>query len=160
MSLTLQAAKEVTAKLPPVLKSFFAKYPPSTLKAYASTQTLTTADDRNPFLPAIHPVTKVVHDPVYSLRRQSVIFKLAQDYGLETLLPSMDKKFGLEKKEGKLPMKGVVRPKGAAYERNYEDRMLAKEKAIAQIDEKILSVKGNRYKRRLEKRKDWPKNMF
>ncbi len=41
----------------------------------------------NPFLPHKHPVTGKWQDPVYSLRRQAELVKLAREQGVEELLP-------------------------------------------------------------------------
>lgn len=45
----------------------------------------------NPFLPYKHPVTGKWQDPVYSLRRQAELVKLAREEGVEELLPFTSK---------------------------------------------------------------------
>ena len=45
----------------------------------------------NPFLPFKHPVTGKWQDPVYSLRRQAELVKLAREEGVEELLPFTNK---------------------------------------------------------------------
>lgn len=45
----------------------------------------------NPFLPFKHPVTGKWQDPVYSLRRQAELVKLAREAGVEELLPFTNK---------------------------------------------------------------------
>ena len=63
--------------LPPRLQRFFARFPPG------------THDDvvKNPFKPTIFPATGKWHNPIYSLRRQAVLCKLARANGVEELLP-------------------------------------------------------------------------
>ena len=45
----------------------------------------------NPFLPFKHPITGKWQDPVYSLRRQAELVKLAREEGVEELLPFTSK---------------------------------------------------------------------
>lgn len=158
-----QVAKDVTKdlsdsaffyQLPVTLQRFFERYPPVPFKQYATKPTLTTAEDANPFLPNKHPVTQKYHDPKYSLRRQSDLWKLAYRYGVQDCLPQLqgDKKFYEEKYEANEYLKGTLRPKGRRYEKNVTERRAKVVEALAKADEKILSVKGNKYKRLLERR--------
>jgi large subunit ribosomal protein L25 len=92
MSSSLQrSAIELAKALPPRLQTFLARYPsPTILPAGADPETAKTPyqqDTPNPFLPTKHPVTGKWHDPVYSLRRQAEIVKLARENGVEELLP-------------------------------------------------------------------------
>ncbi|KAK9458060.1 hypothetical protein V1511DRAFT_491625 [Dipodascopsis uninucleata] len=160
MASTRNSVLQVFDKIPPLLSRFFKKYPPQPLVSYSSKITSTDAPDRNPFLPARHPVTKKLHDPAVSLRRQSDLFKLAREYGLENLLPPLTKRFGLEKFTAKPVMKGVKAPKGAKHERTAKERLEIREAAIANADEIILKAKGKRYRRILERKKLPPKNLF
>lgn len=80
-------------------------------------------DRPNPFLPMRHPVTGKWHDPVYSLRRQAELVKLAREHGVEELLPPTPK--GTEERlrrrvEFGLRVKGTgvgQQVKGHAHER-------------------------------------------
>lgn len=82
--------------LPPKLQRFFARYPPTQILnprpdgEYPSTGY--QQERRNPFLPQkFHPTGKI-HNPVYSLRRQADLVKLARENGVEELLPFTPKK--------------------------------------------------------------------
>lgn len=82
--------------LPPKLQRFFARYPPAQILTqlpdgeYAKTG---YQEERpNPFqAKKFHPTGRV-HNPVYSLRRQADLVKLARDNGVEELLPFTPKK--------------------------------------------------------------------
>lgn len=95
--------------LPIRLTDFFRRYPPPLLsRTSAQEQSLadndtnspdqsTTPSDaslegaqryqRNPFQPYKHPVTGRWHGPLYSLKRQAELVKLARLHGVEELLP-------------------------------------------------------------------------
>lgn len=143
--------KQYFELLPPKLKNFFARYPP-TIK-YAEKPVLTTAPDANPFLPNKHPVTNKYHEPVYSRRRMSDIYKLSYQYGLHTLLPPINKLFFEEKYYNKKLMRGILFPKGHKHELVYEERMEKMRNAIKNADQYILEVKGSKYLKKLERRK-------
>lgn len=78
--------------LPVRLQCFFARYPPaSILPAGADPEASRTGyqeESANPFRPQKHSETGKLHDPVYSLRRQAELVKLAREHGVEELLPS------------------------------------------------------------------------
>lgn len=133
--------------LPDTLKTFFKKYPPGV--KYSSKPTSTHAIDANPFLPNKHPVTGRYHNPKYSLRRMSDLYKLARQYGLHELLPPRNKLFFEEKYQQKKFMKGVLLPKGHKYELAYQEKMQKMRDAIKNADEYILEVKGRKYKNKL-----------
>ncbi|KAH3680432.1 hypothetical protein WICMUC_000363 [Wickerhamomyces mucosus] len=141
-------------KLPAVLQRFFTRYPPVQFHEYSKLPTLTTAPDANPFLPNKHPITGKTHNPKYSLRRQSVLWKLAYQHGVEDCLPNLqnNKIFYEEKYHANEFMRGQLRPKGSKYEKNKFDRKAKIAKAVEEADEKITSVKGNKYKRLLERK--------
>lgn len=82
--------------LPPKLQRFFARYPPTQILnrlpdgEYARTG---YQEERwNPFKPMKFLPTGRVHNPVYSLRRQADLVKLARENGVEELLPFTPKK--------------------------------------------------------------------
>ncbi|KAI0463333.1 hypothetical protein LJB42_003356 [Komagataella kurtzmanii] len=152
MSLTAQQAFK---KLPQKLQNFFTRYPPAPFKKYASTPTSTTADDANPFLPNIHPVTNKTHNPIYSMRRQSDLYKLAYKFGVSDLLPTLNngKMFFQEKYDNKKPLRGVVNPKGHIWERTLEARKAAIQEAVSKADDILVEHRGMKYNRRLERRK-------
>jgi large subunit ribosomal protein L25 len=119
---------ELAKALPPRLLTFLARYPPpSILPAGADPATTRTGyqeDTPNPFRSIKHPVTGRWHNPVYSLRRQAELVKLARTHGVEELLPPTDK--GTETRIAKrvglgLRVKGTgvgQRVKGHKYERH------------------------------------------
>ncbi|ODV58812.1 mitochondrial 54S ribosomal protein mL59 ASCRUDRAFT_82470 [Ascoidea rubescens DSM 1968] len=139
-------------KLPPTLQRFFAKFPPTTIKKYSATPTSTRAEDANPFMPNKHPVTLRYHAPRYSLRQQSMIYKAAYRFGIQDLLPPMKKKFYEEKYNNKKLMRGVLAPKGHKYDLAKPQKLAKIEESLAKMDEKIIEVKGNKYKRILKKK--------
>lgn len=137
--------------LPRNLKNFFARYPPHI--KYATTPVSTHAIEANPFLPNKHPVTQKYHNPVYSKRRMSDVYKLASRYGVVEFLPPIkDKLFFEEKYEKKTFMKGVLLPKGHRHELNKQERIKTMEKGIKDADESIAKVKGKKYYKRMEKK--------
>ena len=71
----------VARLLPPRLTRFFARYPPGTANDVRS----------NPFKPTVFSATGKWHNPVFSLRRQAELCKLARKYGVEELLPPTKK---------------------------------------------------------------------
>ena len=97
--------------LPPRLIRFFERFPPiqyskSALASSAALSSTTTprADAHahsigpqpdakhlitlsNPFQRHRHPVTGRLHEPMYSLRRQADLVKMAREHGIEDLLP-------------------------------------------------------------------------
>jgi large subunit ribosomal protein L25 len=127
--------------LPTTLLRFFRKFPPRqppTEPIPPSTKTTTTesgdtysiavpnnrhvttlpplADPAfNPFLPWLNPQTKKWRSPVYSLRRQADLCKLARKYGIEELLPWSPKMIAV--KRAKKDLLGV-RVKGTGVGQN------------------------------------------
>lgn len=88
-----------------------------------NTETAKDGATANPFLPFKHPVTGLWQDPVYSLRRQAELVKLAREAGVEELLPFTTKgtEYRLTKRvEEGLRVKGTgvgQRVKGHLHER-------------------------------------------
>ncbi|KAH3898743.1 probable 54S ribosomal protein L25, mitochondrial [Saccharomycodes ludwigii] len=143
--------KEYFELLPAVLKNFFKKYPPTI--QYSVKPTSTNSITANPFLFNRHPVTNKAHDPKYSLRRMSVLYKLAKLYGVESFLPPItNKKFFEEKYEAKKFMRGVIKPKGHKHELSAESRMKKMQDAIKNADKFIVESKSVRYRKKLEQK--------
>mgnify|MGYP003362182625 CR=1 FL=1 len=137
--------------LPRQLKSFFERFPPSV--KYASAAVSTHAADANPFIANKHPETQRYHDPVYSLRRSSELYKLAHRHGVESLLPPLPAKLFFEEKyENKTFMKGVLLPKGHKHELRRQERDEARAKGIAGADAQIAKIKGQKFNRRKAQR--------
>lgn len=149
------SSAEAFAKLPAKLQNFFTKFPPAPLREYADKPTLTNASDANPFLANRHPVTGRTHEPLYSLRRQSDLYKLAYKYGIADLMPSLlnGKKFFDEKQAASPILKGVLYPKGHKWERTYAERKKKIADALEQVDDILIKHRGAKYRKRLERRK-------
>ncbi|KAL8924622.1 MAG: hypothetical protein Q9208_003937 [Pyrenodesmia sp. 3 TL-2023] len=97
---------------------------------------LAPSDNPNPFKPHKHPETGRWHDPVYSLRRQADLVKLARVNGVEELLPYTFKGSGEGRKrreEHGLRVKGTgvgQRVKGKAWERTMKSRLEKRKQAM------------------------------
>ncbi|KAH3665980.1 hypothetical protein OGAPHI_004169 [Ogataea philodendri] len=148
------SAQEAFQKLPLKLRNFFTRYPPAPFREYASEQTVANAPNANPFIANRHPVTGKVQNPIYSLRRQSDLYKLAFKFGVADLMPSLqhNKKFYAEKFDTKPLLKGVLSPKGHKWERTFVERKQKIADAVAKVDEVIAEEKGANYRKRPEKR--------
>lgn len=145
---------EAFGKLPTKLQTFFTRFPPAPLKTYAEKPTLTTAEDANPFLPNKHPITGRIHEPLYSMRRQSDLFKLAYKFGIQDLMPTLGngKKFFSEKQKESPILKGVLYPKGHKWERTYAARKQKIADALETVDDLLVKHRGTKYRKRLERR--------
>ena len=133
-------------QLPPNLQRFFARYPPASILPSAalittepestppSTPSTPYQADRggtSPFRFWKHPVTGKWQDPIYSLRRQADLLKLAREHGVEELLPQSEK--GVEVRAAKrvtegLQVKGTgvgQRVKGHIHERMMNKKWVA-----------------------------------
>ncbi|EDO16274.1 hypothetical protein Kpol_1053p10 [Vanderwaltozyma polyspora DSM 70294] len=141
--------------LPSSLKTFFNKYPPSI--KYATKPVSTYDVVANPFLPNKHPVTGRYHEPKYSKRRMSDLYKMAHSYGIQEFLPPMNKKFFEEKYDKKTFMRGVLTPKGHKHEFARQSKLAKMEVAIKNADKYILDVKGRKYAKKLEEKKKYDK---
>ena len=143
---------KLARSLPPRLTRFFERYPPASLirspnnnqsqpgiisSSVSDPPGDSTAPSKpgteqqpvpNPFQAQKHPVTGRWHDPVFSLRRQADLVKLARGHGVEGLLPFTVK--GTEERlrrreENGLRVKGTgvgQRVKGKAWERSLKGR--------------------------------------
>ena len=152
--------------LPPRLLRFFARYPPppqSNLSSNAfpapaitplstsSSDPIASPDDTsvshtngpseaaNPFRSQKHPVTGKWHNPIYSLRRQADLVKLARTHGVEELLPFTTKgtQERIRKREEQgLRVKGTgvgQRVKGKEWERTMKKKLDLRKKAMLEM---------------------------
>lgn len=114
--------------LPSQLQRFFARYPPAaiippTADGAEPAKTAYQLDRPNPFRFWKHPGTGKWHDPVYSMRRQAELVKMAKANGVEDLLPETTKgsEYKLARRvEFGLRVKGTgvgQKVKGHAHER-------------------------------------------
>jgi large subunit ribosomal protein L25 len=82
--------------LPAPLQRFLARYPaaailPAIAPGAEAPKTGYQLDRPNPFKCWRHPVTNKLQDPVYSLRRQADLLKMAQEHGVAELMPESEK---------------------------------------------------------------------
>ncbi|THV55618.1 hypothetical protein BGAL_0006g00720 [Botrytis galanthina] len=178
---------KLAQSLPPQLQRFFARYPPQAILPQAnavnttsdaatseavSKATLKTEDTldqpthpaiteaTSPFRPHKHPVTGKWHDPVFSLRRQADLCKLARQHGVEELLPlsvkSTEEKLRKRMENG-LRVKGTgvgQRVKGKESERTLKSRLEKRRKAMLEMPQMIQTWKERGHGRGWKK---WPK---
>ena len=152
--------------LPPKLLKFFARYPPTVSASqnaqslvttppkilYADTtetqtesitSTSTSASCENPFRSTKHLITGNWHDPVYSLRRQADLVKLARKHGIEELLPFTTKGTDVrirKREEQGLRVKGTgvgQKVKGKLWERTMKGRLEKRKQAMLEMPKMI-----------------------
>lgn len=146
--------------LPPRLLRFFARYPPPKPSSAPASSSISTALNTsssnpnarqtehtvshsppplphpNPFQSQKHPATGKWHNPVFSLRRQADLVKMARANGIEELLPYTTK--GTEARiqrrmEQGLRVKGTgvgQRVKGKGWERTMKGRLEKRRQAM------------------------------
>jgi len=131
--------------LPQQLQYFFQRFPPN-LSPLASHK---YPPGSNPFKSSFNPATKKWNEPIYSLRRQSDLCKLAVRYNVADLLPAM-RRDQVEKKV----MKGTIKWKGRKAARTRDARKERVEKALVGQQSTIRSrnslksfMKGLRWRR-------------
>lgn len=126
--------------LPPKLQRFFARYPPTQilnpLPEGEFPKTAYQQERRNPFQPKkFHPTGKV-HNPVYSLRRQADLVKLARENGVEELLPFTAKK---TEEQLKFRVKYGLRVKGTGVDQKVKGKIHERQLATKCVLEIWLS---------------------
>ncbi|KAF8533929.1 hypothetical protein BDD12DRAFT_897419 [Trichophaea hybrida] len=129
--------------LPTRLQRFFARFPPGTANNVRA----------NPFKPTVHTVTKVWHNPIYSLRQQAELCKMARKYGIEELLPPSSKSsIEREARRAQREAKGLT-VRGHRVERTLKARIEMRKEAMEKMPKMI-----EEWKRRGHGRgwKDWP----
>jgi len=120
----------------------------------------TVLDPPNPFLPFKHPLSNHWHPPVYSMRRQAEIIKLAQQHNVVSLLPYSPKlpsEVEETRRENGLRVKGTgvgQKVKGKLWERTLKGRLDDRRKAMEGMAELIKNWKQRGHGRGLKK---WPK---
>ena len=164
---------KIAQNLPPRLLRFFARYPPpsAAFSNRASSSTVTTTLDTspsdpnasqvettipqsdtqstlsNPFARTRNPTTGKWHDPVFSLRRQAELVKLARANGIEDLLPPSPKstESRLERRvERGLRVKGTgegQRVKGKKWERMQKGKLEKRRQAMLDMPELVQQWK-------------------
>ena len=162
MATSLEYAK-LAQTLPPKLLKFFAKYPPSLVTSAGQSDSTTSiatsattspidpntnneessfksalapSNAPNPFKPHKHPETGRWHDPVYSLRRQADLAKMAKVNGVGELLPYSKKSLqerSKRREEQGLRVRGTgvgQKVKGKSRERTMKGRLEQRKQAI------------------------------
>ncbi|KAL2057230.1 hypothetical protein ABVK25_002283 [Lepraria finkii] len=176
---------KLAQSLPPRLLRFFARYPPpaaslanrappspvstslntSSSDPNASQEENTVSDSPplpypNPFQSHKHHASGKWHDPVYSLRRQADLVKMARAHGVEELLPYTVK--GTEERIAKrqehgLRVKGTgvgQKVKGKQWERTMKGRLEKRRQAMLEMPKLVQQWKQLGHGRGWKK---WPK---
>ena len=143
---------KLAQSLPPRLIRFFQRYPPPVIRPLigsapnppspapagatddsppsAEVETAPARDYPNPFRAQRHAITRRWHEPIFSLRRQADLVKLARKHGVEELLPYTLKGTAERRRrreEGGLRVKGTgqgQKVKGKAWERSMKSRLV------------------------------------
>ncbi|KFY84489.1 hypothetical protein V500_09282 [Pseudogymnoascus sp. VKM F-4518 (FW-2643)] len=146
---------QLAQALPPRLTRFFARYPPAAIlpsQSESSSQAPTTGEFTqeaapSPFKAHKHPATGKWHDPVFSLRRQADLVKLAQRHGVEDLMPFSVKSSAerlRRREENGLRVKGTgvgERVKGKESERQMKGRLEKRRQAMLEMPQLIQTWK-------------------
>ena len=144
--------------LPRRLQRFFAFNPPQMLKTNLDQDSKNSssapldapsADSTklNPFVPHKHPATGRWHPPIYSLRRQAELVKLAKINGIEELLPYGPKSTAEKQRrreEHGLRIQGMgigKRVKGHKWERGLKDKLEKRRQAMLEMPKMIQEWK-------------------
>ncbi|KKA31137.1 hypothetical protein TD95_000559 [Thielaviopsis punctulata] len=140
--------------LPQPLQRFLARYPPASILPAgtdaAAAKTGYQQDRPNPFLYYKHPVTGKWNDPVYSLRRQAELVKMAREHGVEELLPEGPKAtvntLGKRVEHG-LRVRGTgvgQKVKGHAFERQLYNKIAKRREAMLAMPKLITEWKKDK----------------
>lgn len=166
MAATAEGYIKLAQSLPPQLLRFFTRYKPrlienltvvtptSTSTASTATPSLNThhklepSDLPNPFRSFRNPKTGKWHDPIYSLRRQADLVKMARANGVEELLPytvkGTDARIRRRAEHG-LRVKGTgvgERVKGKAWERTMKGKLEKRKQAMKGMSDLIQEWKA------------------
>ncbi|KAI9652078.1 MAG: hypothetical protein M1831_007211 [Alyxoria varia] len=141
----VQAYHELARALPQQLQRFFAHNPPGQKRL-------------NPFKPNLNKASGRWHPPIYSLRRQAVLAKLARQYGVQELLPSTIKsaeETELRKERGlRIQGTGVGQNvKGHIWERTLKPKLDKRREAMLKMPQTIQDWKQRGHGRGWKK---WP----
>lgn len=93
VALERAALVQLARSLPPPLQRFLARWPPASILPAdgAPTPTAFQARRPDPFCFWRNPKTGRLQDPVYSMRRQAELVRMAREHGIEELLPETTK---------------------------------------------------------------------
>jgi large subunit ribosomal protein L25 len=127
---------------PPILSSAYPRNLPAAAAAHA-----VTLPYHNPFLPRKSHTTGRWHSPLYGLRKQADLVKLATSHGVVDLLPWTSKKPGEKEArriESGLRVKGTgegQKVKGKLWERTLKGRMEMRRKAMLEMPQLVQEWK-------------------
>merc|ERR1712000_38394 len=137
-------------QLPAPLQRFFARWPPAAILPNNGVGVEPTEFQKlrpNPFAKQKNPRTGNWQDPVYSLRRQAELCKLAREHGVEHLLPESNKAFETKlarRVEHGLRVKGTgvgQHVKGHIHERHMIAKMESRREAMLNMPKLIKEWK-------------------
>ena len=146
---TAQAHVKLARSLPQRLQRFFALNPPkspSSSEPPLPDQTAPSINGKlNPFMPHKHPKTGRWHPPIYSLRRQAELVKLAKQNGVEELLPNSAKSTQ-EREQRRLEHSGRLQEmggnvKGHIWERTLKGRLDKRRQAMLKMPQLVQEWK-------------------
>lgn len=149
---------QLARNLPIKLQRFFAANPPQALAAAPHSRAADSKDPStsqasksgsrlNPFTPHKDPRSGRWHPPIYSLRRQADLVKLARTHGVEGLLPYSPKLTEERQKrrdEHSARIQGIgegKKPKGHMWERTLKSRLETRRKAMLEMPKMIQDWK-------------------
>ncbi|KAF2178622.1 hypothetical protein K469DRAFT_471861, partial [Zopfia rhizophila CBS 207.26] len=153
---------QLAQTLPKRLLDFFRKYPTPALISpdHAPTSEAPRSSEYvNPFQPRKNYATGKWYGPVYGLRKQAELVKLAQQHGVVSLLPYTVKLPGEKEKrrmERGLRVKGTgvgEKVKGKMWERTLKGRLEERKKAMLDMPRLIQEWKQKGHGRGWKK---WP----
>ena len=149
---------QLARQLPPRLQQFLALNPPRRLTTVQSTSRPDTeaadfpnpsasTDKPNPFLPHKNDQTGRWHPPIYSLRRQAELVKLARAHGVEDLLPATSKNTSERQRRQEEHIARIqqvgnqTRVKGHIWERTLKGRLEKRRQAMMEMPRLIQEWK-------------------
>lgn len=149
---------QLARSLPVQLQRFFALNPPRQFRSTSSSSANETEETEsrrlpnaqeklNPFLPHKHPATGRWHPPIYSLRRQADLVKMARAHGVEDLLPYTKKSTAERRRirdERGLRIQGTgegQKVKGHIWERTMNSRLEKRRQAMREMPRMIQEWK-------------------
>lgn len=136
------SSRQIVSGLPRQLISFFKKHPPASASSWLPATAPGTRPPKNPFRPSKNTYTLKFEEPRYSIRRQTNLFNLAEQFQIAHLLPPR-----VPHKEGKVGnvMKGLRQWKGTKMERT-RDARIATIKAKTEVAKKVVRARKVRTK--------------
>ncbi|KAK7550661.1 hypothetical protein IWX49DRAFT_564617 [Phyllosticta citricarpa] len=144
---------DLAKTLPPRLLKFFQRYPPpkewltirppDQLRELEELQNTELPYRHNPFMPRFNAVTKRWQGPVFSLRRQAELCKMAARYGVEDLLPySRKKPTEIRRAAAARVEEGMdYKAKGHKWERNLKSKLDKRREAMMNMPAMIQEWK-------------------